>query len=33
VLTFTWHYVGILGMPGRMALYDYTDPTIAAQAA
>jgi cytochrome c oxidase subunit 1 len=33
VLTFPWHYVGILGMPRRMAFYDYTDPDIAAQAA
>ena len=33
VLTFPWHYVGILGMPRRMAFYDYTDPAIAAQAA
>ena len=33
VLTFPWHYVGILGMPRRMAFYDYTDPVIAQQAA
>jgi cytochrome c oxidase subunit 1 len=32
VLTFPWHYVGILGMPRRMAFYDYADPAIAAQA-
>jgi cytochrome c oxidase subunit 1 len=32
VLTFPWHYVGILGMPRRMAYFDYTDPEIAAQA-
>ncbi|RKE36412.1 cytochrome c oxidase subunit 1 [Paraburkholderia sp. BL23I1N1] len=32
VLTFPWHWVGILGMPRRMAYYDYTDPQIAAQA-
>ncbi len=32
VTTFPWHYVGILGMPRRMAFYDYTDPQIAAQA-
>ena len=32
VLTFPWHWVGILGMPRRMAFYDYTDPQIAAQA-
>ena len=31
VLTFPWHWVGILGMPRRMAYYDYTDPQIAAQ--
>jgi cytochrome c oxidase subunit I len=33
VLTFPWHYVGMLGMPRRMAFYDYGDPAIAAQAA
>ena len=33
VLSFPWHYVGILGMPRRMAFYDYTDPVIAQQAA
>ncbi|CAM2152659.1 B(O/a)3-type cytochrome-c oxidase subunit 1 [Pararobbsia alpina] len=32
VLTFPWHWVGILGMPRRMAYYDYTNPEIAAQA-
>jgi len=32
VLTFPWHWVGILGMPRRMAFYDYTDPAITAQA-
>jgi cytochrome c oxidase subunit 1 len=32
VLTFPWHYVGILGMPRRMAIYDYADPAIAPQA-
>ena len=32
VLSFPWHWVGILGMPRRMAFYDYTDPAIAAQA-
>ena len=30
--TFPWHYVGILGMPRRMASYDYADPAIAPQA-
>jgi cytochrome c oxidase subunit I len=32
VMSFPWHYVGILGMPRRMAFYDYTDPAIAEQA-
>jgi cytochrome c oxidase subunit I len=32
VTTFPWHYVGILGMPRRMAYYDYTDPALAADA-
>jgi cytochrome c oxidase subunit 1 len=32
VLTFPWHWVGILGMPRRMAFYDYSDPAIAPQA-
>ncbi|MEJ0003433.1 MAG: b(o/a)3-type cytochrome-c oxidase subunit 1 [Pararobbsia sp.] len=32
VLTFPWHYVGILGMPRRMAYFDYRNPEIAAQA-
>ncbi|SAL84198.1 cytochrome c oxidase, subunit I [Caballeronia choica] len=32
VLTFPWHYAGILGMPRRMAFYDYSNPEIAAQA-
>jgi len=32
VLTFPWHWVGILGMPRRMAFYDYSNPAIAAQA-
>lgn len=29
VLTFPWHYVGIRGMPRRMAFYNYADPVIA----
>jgi cytochrome c oxidase subunit 1 len=33
VLTFPWHWVGILGMPRRRAFYDYADPAIAGQAA
>lgn len=32
VTTFPWHYVGILGMPRRMAFYDYANPEIAQQA-
>lgn len=31
VTTFPWHYVGILGMPRRMASYDYANPEIAPQ--
>jgi cytochrome c oxidase subunit 1 len=32
VTTFPWHLVGILGMPRRMAYFDYSDPALAAQA-
>ena len=32
VTTFPWHWVGILGMPRRMAYYDFADPAIAPQA-
>jgi len=32
VLTFPWHVVGILGMPRRMAYFDYSNPEIAPQA-
>jgi len=32
VTTFPWHYVGILGMPRRMAYFDYTDPGLAPEA-
>ena len=32
VTTFPWHYVGILGMPRRMAFYDYSNPAIADEA-
>ncbi len=31
VLTFPWHYAGLLGMPRRMAFYDYTNPAMAGQ--
>ena len=32
VLTAPWHLVGILGMPRRMAYYDYSNPALAGQA-
>ncbi len=32
VLTIPWHYVGILGMPRRMAFFDYASPAIAPMA-
>lgn len=32
VTTFPWHYVGILGMPRRMAYYDYSHQAIIDQA-
>ncbi len=32
VLTFPWHVVGILGMPRRMAYFDYSNPELAPQA-
>jgi cytochrome c oxidase subunit 1 len=32
VLSMPWHLVGLLGMPRRMAYYDYTHPEIAPQA-
>jgi cytochrome c oxidase subunit 1 len=32
VLTFPWHVVGIMGMPRRMAYFDYGNPEIAPQA-
>lgn len=32
VVTFPWHYVGILGAPRRMAYFDYSDPAITPQA-
>jgi cytochrome c oxidase subunit 1 len=32
VTTFPWHYVGILGMPRRMAFYDYANAAISPQA-
>jgi cytochrome c oxidase subunit 1 len=32
VLTLPWHLVGLMGMPRRMAYYDYSDPALAPQA-
>ena len=32
VMTFPWHYVGILGMPRRMAYFDYSHPAISPEA-
>ncbi|GLQ87371.1 b(o/a)3-type cytochrome-c oxidase subunit 1 [Dyella flagellata] len=32
VTTFPWHYVGILGMPRRMAYFDYSAPGAAGEA-
>ena len=32
VLTMPWHWVGLLGMPRRMAYFDYTDPALHPQA-
>lgn len=32
VLSFPWHYVGLLGMPRRMAFFDFTNPALAPQA-
>jgi cytochrome c oxidase subunit 1 len=31
ILTTPWHWVGILGMPRRMAYYDYANPALAGQ--
>jgi cytochrome c oxidase subunit 1 len=32
ILSFPWHVVGVMGMPRRMAYFDYTNPEIAPQA-
>jgi len=32
VLTLPWHWVGLLGMPRRMAYYDYSHPALHPQA-
>lgn len=32
VLTLPWHWVGVLGMPRRMAYYDYSHPDLQPQA-
>ncbi len=31
VTTFPWHWVGILGMPRRMAFFDFASPALASQ--
>ena len=32
VTTIPWHYVGLLGMPRRMAAFDYSDPALSPEA-
>ena len=32
VMTLPWHLAGLLGMPRRMAYYDFTNPALASQA-
>ncbi len=32
VTTFPWHYVGLLGMPRRMAYFDFANPALAPEA-
>ncbi len=32
VLSLPWHWVGLLGMPRRMAYYDYSHPALHPQA-
>ncbi len=32
VTTFPWHWVGLLGMPRRMAYFDFTNPALAPEA-
>ena len=32
ITTFPWHYVGLLGMPRRMAYFDFSNPAIAPEA-
>lgn len=32
ITTFPWHYVGILGMPRRMAFFDFSSPALAPEA-
>jgi cytochrome c oxidase subunit 1 len=32
ILTMPWHLVGLLGMPRRMAYYDYSNPALQSQA-
>jgi cytochrome c oxidase subunit 1 len=32
VMTLPWHLAGVLGMPRRMAYFDFTNPALASQA-
>ena len=32
ITTFPWHWVGLLGMPRRMAYFDFTNPALAPEA-
>ena len=32
ILTMPWHWVGLLGMPRRMAYFDYSNPALQSQA-
>jgi cytochrome c oxidase subunit 1 len=31
IMTFPWHWVGLLGMPRRMAYFDFSNPALAGQ--
>jgi cytochrome c oxidase subunit 1 len=32
ITTFPWHYIGLLGMPRRMAYFDFSNPALALEA-
>lgn len=32
ILTLPWHWAGLLGMPRRMAYFDYSSPALASEA-